>query len=201
MIPNAVDDFPEFEFDFFGIPDRVQPSAVLQPPVFATVLRGVEIFRIPEPRDQLLNLLQSEFGSFEAYGATRVLDVEQDAVSQQFAVFVFVGCELLPVFFAVFGSHAIFGSSHVGERAVTRTVGEKIAFDRVVRSGLRVERRDRSDGAAGHFGVVYARVEVKRDVRLGEHLVDEHHVEQDGIAFPVAERVLDQYFVDDAPFA
>ena len=201
MIPNAVDDFPEFEFDFFGIPDRVQPPAVLQPPVFAAVLRGVEIFRIPEPRDQLLNLLQSEFGSFEAYGAARVLDVEQDAVSQQFAVFVFVGCELLPVFFAVFGSHAIFGSCHVGERAVTRTVGEKIAFDRVVRSGLRVERRDRSDGAVGYLGVVCACVEVKRDVRLGEHLVDEHHVEQDGIAFPVAERVLDQYFVDDAPFA
>ena len=71
----------------------------------------------------------------------------------------------------------------------------------MVRSGLRIERRDRSDGAAGHFGVVYARVEVKRDVRFGEHLVDEHHVEQHGIAFPVAESVLDQYFVDDAPFA
>ena len=201
VIPDAVDDFPEFEFDFFGIPDRVQPSAVLQPPVFAAVLRGVEILRIPEPGDQLLDLLQGEFGSFKAYGAPRVLDVEQDAVPQQFAVSGLVGRELLAVFFAVLGAHAVFGSRHVGERAVARTVGEKIAFDRVVRSGLRIERRDRSDGAAGHFGVVYARVEVKRDVRFGEHLVDEHHVEQHGIAFPVAEGVLDQYFVDDAPFA
>lgn len=57
-------------------------------------------------------------------------------MSQQFAVFLFVGGESFAVLLFLLGAHAERCPGEVAQRAVARTVGEQISFERVFRAVL-----------------------------------------------------------------
>ena len=201
VVPDAVNHAPEFEFDPFGVGHRVQAAAVFQPPVFAAVLGWVEIVGILQFGDVALRVLDGEIRRRVFHRAACVLHIEKDAVSQQFAVFLFVGGESFAVLLFLLGAHAERCPGEVAQRAVARTVGEQISFDRVFRAVLGIDGCETADRAGVVLlDLVDHRVEQQRNVGFGEHFIHQHHVEQYGVTLLVAKGVFNEDLVQYAAF-
>jgi hypothetical protein len=79
VVPDPVNDLPEFPLDALGVVHGVEQAAVLDPPQFAAVFPRVEL---PPARDAG-DVLQGEGRRHEPHRASRVAGVEVERVTEQ----------------------------------------------------------------------------------------------------------------------
>ncbi len=197
IIPHPVHHLPQLPLDLLGLVHRVEPAAVLDPPQAAAVVAGVEGL---VPRN-LGDVLQGVGRGHETHGLAGVFAVEVDGVAEQFAVLI-RRSEFLLKLLPGLRPHPKSGSRQEAQDAVAGGVAEEGGVQFVAGGVLAAE-----GGHAfylispGFAHLVNGRVEQQRDIRLRHHLLQDHGVEDDGVALGVTVRVLDQNLVDHAAFA
>ena len=197
MVPGPVDHAPQFHLDFLRVPDRVHRASVLEPPVADTVLPGVDLVQF----GYLLHVLQCEVGCHVLHGMVGLLEVEHDGVAHQPAVLL-RRREALAVLLLLLSPHAVRCPGEVGHDAVARRVAEERGRKPVGGTVLGVEGADGPDAlVAVLLHVIDHGVQQQFQVGLGQHLVQEQGVEDDGVALAVAVQVLHDDFVYQSALA
>ena len=149
VVPDAVDDPPEFPLDVFGLRDGVEVAAVFDPPELAGLVIDREI---PEARNHFLDVFDRKAWRGVGHRVADVLAHEVDGVAEEIAVFL-GGGKSFAEFVAALRSHAERRSGQKPEDSVARGVDKQVGFNGVAGAILAAERLDAAN-AIGVRGVL-----------------------------------------------
>ena len=197
VIPHAVSDLPQLPLDFFAVVNRVKHAAPFEPPEAAPGVGELDV----APARNLGDVAQRKTRRRELHRAARVLRVKINCVAEQF-VAGFFRREPFAEFGTRFRSDAKCRACQKTNNAVAARVHENGRGDFVSGGVLRAERADGFDGVrVRFFQAVNRRVQQQREVRLVDNHFEDDGVENERIAFGIAERIFDQHFINHAALA
>ena len=197
VVPDPVNDLPEFPLDRLGVVHGVAPAAPFDPPEIAALGGGIEPL---VARDVRRDVVEGVARRREPHRPPGVLRVEVDRVPEQLAVILRRG-ELLAELRFGLRAHAKRRARQKRDDSVARGVAEERRRDVVDGRVLAAERPDRRNRIARFLHLECRRVQQKRDARFREHLFEQNRIEDDRVALRVARQVLDEKLVQDAALA
>ncbi len=196
VVPHAVDNFPEFPLDFLGVFDRVAVATVFQPPETRPDIVPTNAF----------DAIQRHFVNtgkrrrLKIHRAAHILAVKVNGMAQQLRV-RFLRSQFFTELLARLGADPESGPCLKRHETVTRRVAKILPLNVVSGRILRTKCLHGGNMArAVFYRVVHGGVQQQCNIAFRTNFVEQHGIENNGIAFRVSIQVFQQQLIDDASF-